>query len=53
MRDNKEDLKLICVRLPRDLHLSAKKRALEEERSLQELIAEVLEEYLKMCDEME
>jgi hypothetical protein len=45
--DPKKDLRLICVRLPRELHLSVKKRALEENRSLQELIADVLAEYLK------
>lgn len=53
MNDPKKALRLICVRLPRGLHLSAKKRALEEGKTLQELIAEVLDGYLKICEEID
>jgi len=49
----KKVLKMVSIRLPSDLHLSSKKRALEEGRSLQELIAEILTEYLKMCNKID
>lgn len=47
----KEDLRLVCIRLPKNLHLSAKKRALEQERTLKDLISEVLQDYLKSITE--
>jgi predicted HicB family RNase H-like nuclease len=51
MNDSKKELKFVAKRLPKELHLSAKKRALEENRSLQDLITEILEKYLKSCTE--
>jgi len=53
MKSENKDLKMICVRLPRELHLSAKKRALEEGRSLQDLSEEVLQDYMIFCEEQE
>ena len=44
--DQLKDLKLVCVRLPSDLHLSYKKIALEKECSLQDLISKALKDYL-------
>lgn len=53
MSNNKDSLKLVCVRLPKDLHLLAKKRALEEGRALQDLIAKILQGYLEICEKIE
>lgn len=46
MNDPKKDLKFVAMRLPKDLHFLAKKQALEENISLQDLITKILKEYL-------
>jgi predicted DNA binding CopG/RHH family protein len=48
MRKTQEaDMSKLTIRLPKELIQRAKIRALQEERPLQEIVAEVLEAYLK------
>lgn len=41
----KEKLKLVCVRLPAELHRWLRMRAADEGRTIQAILTEALEEY--------
>lgn len=45
-KESPEDMSKTTLRLPKDLHKKLKIRAIQQEREMQEVVAEAIEEYL-------